>query len=131
MNAVEQEAWDTVRAMNRAWTSGDVESLRRWFHRDMVAVTPMDRSRLVGAEACIASWTRFVKAAKVEEWAERELRVTLFGGNAAVVSYDYDVSYVAAGTRHRQGGRDLFFLVLADGRWQIVGNAFSPVPSAP
>ena len=125
------EVWRTVKAMNRAWTvNRDPARLRDFFHRDMIAVTATDRHRLDGREACVASWSRFVDAARVTRWAEVDPNVQIYcGGSAAVVSYDFVIAFEIAGRVVELGGRDTFTLVREDGRWWIVMDHFSPYPA--
>ncbi len=61
MTETELEVWQTVEALNRAWTTGRVDELERYFHPDIVAITPTVRERLEGREACIAGWAEFVR----------------------------------------------------------------------
>ena len=65
MTPTELEARQSVQAMNRAWTTSHVEELRNYFDENIVAITPTDRHRLEGREACIAAWAAFVEQAKV------------------------------------------------------------------
>ena len=123
----ELEVWRTVQAMNRAWTSGRVDELKEFFHRDIVAVTPTDRVRLEGREACIASWRRFVETTTIHSWKERDPRVKLFGA-AAVVSYYYEVTCEIRGEQMTLAGRDLLFMVKEAGRWLAVADQFSEYP---
>lgn len=48
MSQIEKEVWQTVQALNRAWTSNNVEALKDYFHKDMVAIPATDRERLEG-----------------------------------------------------------------------------------
>lgn len=130
-SSVRDEVWRTVQAMNRAWTvERDPARLREYFHRDMIAVTPTDRHRLSGREACVASWSRFVEAARVTRWVELEPSVHVHcGGTAAVVGYDFQIAFEVGGRVLELGGRDTFTLVREDGRWWIVLDHFSPYPA--
>lgn len=125
------DVWRTVQAMNRAWTvERDPARLSDFFHRDMIAVTATDRHRLDGREACIASWARFIEAARVTRWVEVEPKVQVYcGGTAAVVSYDFEIAFGMAGRVLELGGRDTLTLVKEGGRWWIVMDHFSPCPS--
>jgi uncharacterized protein (TIGR02246 family) len=130
MGPAEQEVWRVVQAVNRAWAEGgEVERLREWFHRDMVAVTPTDRLRLEGREACVAAWSAFVAAVRITRWVERDPDVRLFAdGRVAVVTYYYAAAFIADGEPTEVAGRDLMTLVREDGRWWIVADQFSGYP---
>jgi ketosteroid isomerase-like protein len=124
---VKQKIWATVRAMNDAWTQGDPDELSRFFHRDMVAVTPTDRRRLEGAAACIAGWKGFCGAARIHRWEEIDPVIKDFG-DSAVVAYYFDMSFDMGGKTLHSSGRDLFFFVREDERWWAVADQFSPYP---
>jgi ketosteroid isomerase-like protein len=127
---IRDEVWRTVQAMNRAWTAErDPARLREFFHSDMIAVTATDRQRLLGREAGVGSWARFVEAARVTRWVEVEPQVQVYcGGDAAVVSYDFEIAFEIGGRVVELGGRDTFTLVREDGRWWIAMDHFSPFP---
>jgi ketosteroid isomerase-like protein len=124
---IKQEIWATVRAMNDAWTKGDPDELSRFFHRDMVAVTPTDRRRLEGGAACIAGWKGFCDAARIHRWEEIDPVIKVFG-DSAVVAYYFDMSFDMGGKTLHSSGRDLFFFVREGERWWAVADQFSPYP---
>jgi len=126
-NLAEQELWTTVRAMNDAWTKGRPDDLTRFFHRDMVAITPTDRHRLDGGAACIAGWKDFCNAAHIRRWEEIDPVIRLYG-DSAVVAYDFDMAFEMGGQTMEMGGRDLFFFVKEEGRWWAVADQFSAYP---
>ncbi|MDA8092912.1 MAG: nuclear transport factor 2 family protein [Betaproteobacteria bacterium] len=125
---VEQEIWTTIRAMNDAWTKGDPDDLKQFFHPRMIAVTATDRHRLDGGPACIAAWKRFAQTTQIHFWKEVDPVIRVFG-DAAVVAYDFDMSFEMGGQTITMGGRDLFFVVRENGRWWVVGDQFSPYPA--
>lgn len=127
MSDDELGVWRTIQALNHAWTSGRVDELEAYFHEDMVAVTPTERERLEGREACIAAWRRFVETATIRRWRELEPKVRLFG-DAAIVSYYYELECDLHGQRTTLAGRDLFFMVKEEGRWLAVADQFSGYP---
>jgi uncharacterized protein (TIGR02246 family) len=130
VNQIEQEVWQTVQAMNKAWAEdGDAEKLNDYFHKDMVAITPTDRNRLEGREACVAGWKAFVQATKIHYWKVLDPKVELFGENKfAIVTYYFDMSFDMGGQTITIGGRDMFALVNENGKWWIVADQFSPYP---
>ena len=128
MTPTELAVWQMVTAMNRAWTTGHAEQLANYFHERIVAITPTDRHRIEGREACIAAWAAFVEDAKVLDWQEHDPKVTVFGENAAVVTYYYEAKVGMAGKLVELTGRDMFFMVKEDGRWWAVAEQFSGFP---
>jgi ketosteroid isomerase-like protein len=126
-NSVEREVWKTLRELNETWTKGNPEDLKNYFHMDMVAITPTDRKRREGREACIADWVEFAKVAKIHDWKEIDPRVQIYG-NVAVVTYYFEISYEKNGQTINFGGRDMFVFVKEGGRWWAVADHFSPNP---
>jgi len=129
MSDIEAEVWRTVQALNHAWTSGDADDLVEYFHPEMIAITPTDRDRLVGREACIAAWRRFTEATTTLRWRETDPLVRVYG-DAAVVAYNYELACEMDGRQVTMAGRDMFFFVLEAGRWLAVADQFSGVPGS-
>ncbi len=127
MTDTEREVLDTVEAMNHCWTRGDLRQLPRYFHPRMVAVTPADDLPLVGGAACVAGWTRYATTVRILSWRTRDARVEVFG-DAAVVTYLYEMECETEGRTFRPRGRDMLALVREGGRWQVVADQFSPYP---
>ncbi|MBF0311301.1 MAG: nuclear transport factor 2 family protein [Magnetococcales bacterium] len=123
-----EAVWRTIRALNEAWTKGRPDDLADYFHRDMVALTPTDRHRLDGGAACVAAWKRFAETARIARWEERDPVIHLYG-EAAVVAYDFAITFDMGGGPIEMNGRDLFFLVRQEGRWWVVADQFSPHPA--
>jgi ketosteroid isomerase-like protein len=122
------DIWQTVQALNRAWTTGKCAELKEYFHRDMVAVTPVDRLRREGQQACIDGWAGFVAATtKIHFWKEIDPKIQVYG-DSAVVTYYFDMSYEMGGQTIISKGRDMFFMVRENDRWWAVANQFSMYP---
>ena len=124
---VEQEIWSTIRTLNDAWTNGNPDDLADYFHPRMIAVTPVDRLRREGAEACVAGWKGFAEATRIHRWQEFDPLIQVYG-DAAVVAYYYEIDFDMGGRRIEESGRDLFFLVREHGRWWVVADQFSAYP---
>ena len=124
---VKQEIWETVRAMNDAWTKGNPDDLVEFFHRDMVAITPSDRMRREGRAACVAGWKGFAEASRIGAWKEVEPIIYVYG-NSAVISYYFDISFEIGGKSIKTSGRDMFFFVKENGKWWAVADQFSSFP---
>ena len=122
---VQQEIWATVRAMNDAWTRGNPDDLANFFHPAMVAITPTQRRRIEGGSACVAGWKAFCSAARIHSWEEHDPAIQVHG-DAAVVTYDYRITFDTGGETVTTAGRDMFFFVRHQGRWWAVADHFSP-----
>lgn len=128
---VKADIWRTVQDLNRLWTiEDDSDKLAEYFHKNMVAVTPTDRQRLEGREACVAAWKAFSERTRIYSWNEIDPRIDLFGDGAfAVVTYYYEISFDSGGKRLEHGGRDMMCLVLDEERWWVVADQFSSYSS--
>ena len=124
---IKREVWNTLRELNDCWTKGDGSGLVNHFHKDMVAITPTKRERLVGCDACVASWMGFAKAAKINSWKEIDPLITLLG-NMAIVTYYFDMSFEMGGQTIKMGGRDMYVFLKENGKWWAVADQFSPYP---
>lgn len=125
---VHQQIWATVRALNDAWTKGNPGTLTDYFHPQTLALTSTDRLRRDGAGECVAGWKAFAEAAHIHRWQEIDPLIRVYG-DAAVVAYYYEISFEMGGQRFEQGGRDMFFFVLENGRWWAVADQFSSYPA--
>ncbi len=125
---IKQEIRATVRAMNDAWAKSNPDDLAKYFHRNMVAITPTDRKRLDGGAACIAGWKGFCNAARIHRWEEIDPVIHVYG-NSAVVAYYFDMSFDMGGRTTNLGGRDMFFFAKEGERWWAVADQFSPYPA--
>ncbi len=126
-NAAKEEVWQALRCLNDAWTKGNPEQLKDCFHKDMVAITATDRERLVGRDACLASWSRFAKSAKIHHWKEIDPAIQIYG-DTAVVTYYFDMSFDMGNGTINMGGRDMFVFVREGNKWWAVADQFSPYP---
>ena len=124
---IKDEVWAILRSLNDTWTKENPDDLKKYFHRDMVAITGTDRERIEGGEACVASWSAFSKAAKIHHWKETDPKIQLYG-NTAVVTYYFDMSFDMGGQTIEMGGRDMFVFVKEDGKWWAVADQFSAYP---
>jgi hypothetical protein len=122
-----REVWDTLRKLNDCWTKADGKELVHYFHKYMVAITPTDRLRREGRDACVAGWVAFAKYAKIHHWQEIDPRIQIFG-DTAIVTYYFDMSFDMGGQTIQMGGRDMFTFVKEAGKWWAVANQFSPYP---
>jgi ketosteroid isomerase-like protein len=121
------EIWKTLRNLNNTWTKGNPEDLKDYFHADMVAITPTDKKRREGREACIADWTEFSKTAKIQSWKEIDPKIHVYE-NTAVVTYYFEISFERDGQNIAFGGRDMYVFVREANCWWAVADHFSPNP---
>jgi hypothetical protein len=129
-SGAEKEIWAAIQAMNRLWTiENRPEELRHYFHASMVAITPSDRHRLEGREACVAGWTRFAHMAKTVRWVEKEPQIQVFEEKFAVATYTYEGTFIIGGKETSFQGRDMMTLLKEGGKWWMIADQFSPYPA--
>lgn len=121
------EVWKTLKDLNNVWIKGNPDDLKNYFHADMVAITPTDKKRREGREACIADWTEFSKTAKIHSWREKDPKIQIYG-NTAVVTYYFEISFERGGQNIDFSGRDMYVFVMEANRWWAVADHFSPNP---
>lgn len=124
---IQKEVWETVRNMNDCWTKNKGIGLEEYFHRDMVAITPVDKFRRIGREACVEGWMEFVNSAEIFSCVETDPLIQVYG-NTAVVTYYYEIECSFDSGRTTLKGRDMFVMVKEEGRWLAVADQFSSFP---
>jgi len=122
-----KEIWKTLRDLNNTWTKGNPDDLKKYFHADMVAITPTDRKRREGREACVRDWVEFSKVAKIHSWKEIDPKIQIYG-NTAIVTYYFELSFEREGQKMDFAGRDMYVFVMEGNRWLAVADHFSPNP---
>lgn len=120
----------TIRAMNRAWTTGwHEEEFCQYIHENAVAIVPSVPGRLEGRDAYVAGWKGFAQAATIHSWDESDHKVDVFaGGRCSVVSYFFTIDFTMGGIRQTMQGRDMFFLVKEGKTWLVAADQYSPEP---
>jgi len=127
-NPIKSRIWQTVQAMNRAWTiDNNPAALKNYFHPNMVVFSPGDSLRISGQSACLAGWTSFAGQTHILSWKEFDPQVQVYGRNRfAIVTYYWEIEYESKGQTIHSTGRDMLSLVREHGRWWIAANPFSP-----
>ncbi len=120
------ELVEFLRKLNRAWINDRAEELKSMLHEDMVIVAPDFKVPASGREACAKSYADFTAQAEVKELRESEFW-TRSWGDAAMVSYRFDITYTMEGKEHADSGRDLFLLVRIGDGWQAAWRTLLPV----
>jgi ketosteroid isomerase-like protein len=125
-----KEVWNLIKKMNRLWVQENKPlELKKYFHKDIVVITPVDKYILEGSETCVAGWERFVKMTKIHSWQELDPKVHIYNdGNAAVVTYYFNISYEMNGQSIKSEGRDMFFLIKENNKWMVVADQYSEFP---
>jgi ketosteroid isomerase-like protein len=124
-----EEIIETLKAINIAWTKGDIEELNKYFHEDMIIAQPGFGIHGEGKNACVDSYREFAGMARIHRLTESQ-HVVLVWGDTAVASYRFDVDYELDGQPHQDAGYDLFVFNRTGGDWLAVWRTILPVPEA-
>lgn len=116
--STEREIGELVEAINACWIEGRYEDLRRYFHEEMVLVTPDFRKRLEGVGPIIDSYRDYGEQATVHSFEAEEPRVDVFG-TAAITATPFTIEYEFEGARSREAGVDLLMLTREPDGWQV------------
>ncbi len=119
------ELVEFMRKLNRAWMNDRSVELKSMFHEDMVIVAPDFQVPASGREACAKSYADFTVQAEVVELRESEFW-TRSWGDAAMVSYRFELQYTMDGKDHTDSGRDLFLLVRREDGWLAAWRTLLP-----
>jgi len=121
----QKTVWQIVVYINHAWSKGQVGDLRNFFREDMVIASPGLRERVVGREACIASYQDFRNMATIDSYQETDAGVDVFG-STAVATYRWEIVYEMGGQTYHETGGDVFVFVRDGERWQAVWRTLIP-----
>ena len=124
MSTTSADPRGVIEHINGAWRAGRAEEAAPLFAADVVMVTP-DGGRVVGRDALVRSYVEFAAAAVIDEYAESEHSVDVFG-DTAIVGYRWTMAWRAGGEAYRDRGRDLFVLARRNGGWQVVWRTLLP-----
>ncbi|HTG62445.1 MAG TPA: nuclear transport factor 2 family protein [Terriglobia bacterium] len=104
--------------MNEAWLKGYTERLNESFHDDVVVKGPDLQEMGRGREACVKSYTDFIRLATVREFKASEPVIDLFD-NMAVAIYPWEIRYRMNNQDHSESGHELLVLTRQKGKWQV------------
>ena len=90
----------TVEALSAAWRERRYDALAALFADDMVFALPGFTGRLEGGPAIVASYREFMDRVELTHYQEDAPTIDVWG-DTAVVSYRWDMAWVAGGVRDR------------------------------
>lgn len=97
---------------------------------EVTAFGPFDRALVRGKDDFLAGLREAVRGKTTHRWEERDWVVQLYG-DVAVVSFLYDHDATRGGRRARNAYRATYVLHRRDGRWVLVHDHTSSIPSGP
>ena len=125
---VRQDAWNTVKSINRHWAiTENMDSLSLFLHDDMVIFAPGGKERLRGKNDIIKSYEDYARYAETVSLSETEPVIQLYNGNkTAVVTYFADLMIKTPDEKIQSFFcKDMYMLIFENGQWQAVAQHYS------
>lgn len=122
------QAWERVKTINRLWAvERDIDSLKLFFHENMVLIAPSRFERYEGGKEIVKSYQDYLNIAEVIFFIESNPRVDIYE-NTAIVCYDYHakICFSKKDTIETKG-RDMYVLIYKNNKWEAVANQFSSI----
>jgi len=126
----------TFSQLSAAWQARRYNELATLLADDMVFALPGFGSRLVGAPAIVASYREFMERVTLTAYREESPQIDVWG-DTAVVSYRWEMAWLAGEVANAESGHDVFvFRRTPNGDaettpWLAVWRTMTFEPSAP
>ncbi len=108
-----------VEGMDRCWMEQRFEDLSAYIAPDVIMVSPGGKQRMEGINAAVESYREFMARCKVHRFRTYDHVVTERGA-AAVVEYDWEMSWHDQGADHDTKGREVLTLSRRESGWRVV-----------
>lgn len=114
-----------VKRLNAAWVNRRFDELTTYFHPDVVVVPPDISTRVLGRDACVASYRDFMSSATVHAFEDAPAQIDVTGGTAVAVA-PYEIDYEIPSGRWRGTGKDVLVLGKDETGWRVVWRLVLP-----
>ena len=125
IDMVETEFISFIESMDRCWMEGRLQDLGAFLAEDVVFVAPGGTPRGDGLAQAIESYRQFMSHAQVNRFETSDHIVTL-RGDTAIVEYQWQMVWIAAGAEHNETGREVLVLSRRDDKWRVVWRTQIP-----
>jgi len=119
--------WRRVREANEAWVDGRPLATAELFHPDVVMLSPAGEVVSEGRGAMVESFVAYAERATTHRFEEVGHEVRVFG-DAAVVTYRFEIEYELDGERTEESGGEVLVLARDDEGWRAVTRIQLPHP---
>lgn len=119
-----------VKRLNAAWLGKRFDELTAYFHPDVVVVAPDLSTRVVGRDACVASYRDFVGGATIHHFEDAPAHVDVTAA-AAVAVVPYEIDYEIPSGRWRGAGKEVLVLEERGAEWLVVWRLLLPGEEVP
>lgn len=127
-NTDREKILQILHKINEAWSKGEADQLKEYFHDDLVILGPNLQRMGEGKKACMESYKEFIAQAIVHDYREIDHTIDVWG-NTAVVTYVFDISYEMNGQTFRESGHDMFVFNREGEQWLAVWRMVLPSPA--
>src|SRR5262245_28542902 len=125
-----EELRQVLAGMSAAWQGRRYDSLAQFFADNMVFALPASSARLDGARAIVEGYREFMDRVTLTEYREEDPCIDVRGGTA-VVTFRWEMAWLAGGVRNREAGHDVFVFRRDSGApWRAVWRTMSFEPAA-
>ncbi|HEU4404317.1 MAG TPA: DUF4440 domain-containing protein [Polyangiaceae bacterium] len=126
MEGARQDIHKLLQQLAAAYREGDVEAFRGLHDERAVFAEPGLGRRLVGREACVERFRRFVGSVEMLDYSDDEAHVEAWA-DTAVATYRVRMAFAPPGGEvRRETGRDIVTLRRKAGRWLVVWRTSLP-----
>lgn len=127
--AAREEVRRTVAALSAAWQGRDYDALAQFFAKHVVFAFPGFSARLQGAHAVIESYREFMDRVTLTAYREDAAMIDVWG-DTAVVTYRWEMAWLAGGVPNHEAGHDVFVLQrpAAGAPWRAVWRTMTFMP---
>ena len=121
---------ESLRRINEAWLSGRPEKMKPLLDEKIVMIYPGFIGRSEGQEAFIAGYVDYCEQALMISYQESDLQIDV-GGDTAVASYAFEMSYERKGDKYLSRGRDLWVFTRKQDEWVAVWRTMLDLTEEP
>jgi uncharacterized protein (TIGR02246 family) len=120
-----EEIRRVLAAVSAAWQGRRYDLLAQLFADDMVFALPASSARLDGAQAIVESYREFMDRVTLTEYREEDPSIDVWG-DTAVVTYRWEMAWLAGNVPNREAGHDVFVFRRNPGApWRAVWRTMS------
>ena len=112
-------------SLDLCWMQGRLQDLDAFLAEDVVFVAPGGRVRSKGIAQAIEGYRQFTSHAQIKRFETRDHIVTQ-RGDTAIVEYEWEMTWAAAGAEHSETGREVLVLARRTDNWRVVWRTQIP-----
>lgn len=110
---------DQIKKINACWLSGNPEDLAKYFHENIIIVSPDLQIMGEGKDNCIKSYLDFLASSNILSYSENVVEVNDYE-NTAAVFLSFSISWEIGGERNEEEGKELYIFSRENDDWKLV-----------